>query len=151
MNQNFPYEDIIHEINDLLQIIADNADKPLKREIPPDIEAKLAKLEKDVEAFNLISKGYIAQLGITDDDLKAYILKAGAAPKKQRLTKTLERTEQLKVEIEKKKEILETLPKEEIRQPEISISQNKELDKKSPTTRKGLFKRVGGNKKWRPI
>lgn len=154
MDQSNPFEDLFHQINDLLQIIADKADKPLKGPIPKDIEAKLSKLERQVEDFRRAGKAYIAQLGVTEEDMKAYIEKVGenAARGSKRI---YERTEKLKEQIEQKKAFIEKQPKSEtkVEAPveDISISEKKHLEKKSPTTRKNLFKRIGGNTKWRPL
>lgn len=152
MDENNPFEDVFHQINDLLQMIADNADKPLKHKIPMDIEAKIGKLERQVEEFKKASKAYISQLGITDEDMNEYLKKVAQASSKN-TRKIFERTEKLKEQIEKKKAFLEGQSKQETRAPteDISISEQKHLEKRTPTARKSLFKRIGGNNKWRPL
>lgn len=156
MDKDNPFEDALHQINELLQIIADNADKPLKEAVPMDIEAKIGKLERSVEEFKKASKAYIASLGVSDEDMEEYIKKVGQAAGKGD-KKILERTEKLKSLIDQKKEFLKdnqtdkSKPEERAPQEDISISEQKHLEKRSPTARKSLFKRIGGNNKWRPL
>lgn len=155
MNPDNPFEEILNQINDLLQIVADNAEKPLKNELPPDLDSKLSKLEKQVEEFRRISNSYISKLGVTNEDMEAYLKKVAQSSNKK-TQKITERTRQLTEEIEKKKEILEkqkhpqTLH-EHAQVEDISLSEKKQLQNKSPQARKSLFKRIGGNKKWRPL
>jgi hypothetical protein len=143
----------MHKINELLQLIADNVDKPLKNEPPIDLEAKLRNLERQMEKFKKGCDAYIAQLGITKEDMQAYMEHAGKAAANNSSREALEKTKRLKEQIEKKKTIIEKFSKPDIRASaqDISVSEQKNLANKSPTVRKGLFKRVGGNKNWRPL
>lgn len=156
MDKNHPFEDLFHQINDLLQVVADKADKPLSGPLPADIDDKLSKLERQVEEFRQASKAYISQLGISDEDMQAYLEKVAYSASKSN-KRIFERTDRLKLEIEQKKAFLETKGKgdkaPEARPPEesLSISEQKNLGAKSPNARKNLFKRIGGNTKWRPL
>lgn len=151
MNPDHPFEELMHQINDMLQFVADNADKPLKEPLPKDIEAKIGNLERQVAAFRKANRAHIAQMGISDEDMDA-CLKQTPSATIQSLNKIQERTEKLTQEIEKKKAILEGRHEKTSSAPpeNISISEEKDLSK-SPTTRKNLFKRVGGKKNWRPL
>lgn len=146
------FDELFKQINDLLKTIADSADKPLKEKPPMDIEARIGKLERLVEEFKQNSRRYIAQLGITEEDKAAYFAKAANQRQLSQTNEILKETELLQAEIEKKKKFIEENSKQEVRavSEDISLSE-KLLDKKNPNTRKNLFKRVGGNKNWRPL
>jgi len=146
MNENNPIEDLLHQINDLLQIVADKSDKPLSEEIPRDIDSKLTRLEKQMEVFRKATKAEMAQLGISDEEMENLIQRNVRLSSVQ--TEILNRTEKLKAEVEEKKKFLESLPQPEAQAPLDDFSMS---EKKASSSRKSLFKRIGGNKNWRPL
>lgn len=152
MNPHQSFEELMHQVNDLLQLVADNIDKPLNAKLPNDIESKLGALERQVETFRRMGKAYMAQLGVTDEDVEAILRQTEEGPGKEN-KKINDRTIQLKKEIECKMALLETVGSVEVRAPtqDISISEQKQQKSQSSTVRKNLFKRVGGNKNWRPL
>lgn len=151
MSQNLPFESIFKQINDLLQVLADNADRPLKNEIPPEIETRLSQLEKEMEAFQQLGKATVAKLGVSNEEMEEYLKKGGLAISEQQ-RRIFERTDQLKRDIEMKKEFLMRLPENK----GIKESQRSEIfmtipEIQSKGSRKNRFKRLGGNANWRPL
>lgn len=154
MNSQNPFDDLMHQINDLLQIVAEKADKPIEGEIPADIEEKLRGLEKQVENFKRQSKAYISSLNVSEEDMEAYKKNLGRASVEKQ-NEVNQRTENLKGVIEQKKALLEKMSGEQdlsvqAISEDISLSEKKDINK-NPSRRKGLFKRAGGNKDWRPL
>jgi GT2 family glycosyltransferase len=147
------FEEMMNQVNDMLQLIADKMDKPLKEPLSPDLEAQIGAIERQVAAFRKASRAEIANMGISDEDMEALLSKE--SPREAaNLKKIQERTEHLKSVIESKKEFLEGLEKKTsfAAPQDRSISEEKrDENKASPHARKNLFSRVGGKKNWRPL
>lgn len=158
-NPDFRFEELFSELVNLLQFLVDNAQKPLKGEIPPDIESKLTQLENKVEAFKSISELVMAQMGLTPKELQELLIKS-ASSRTIHEKKLMEKAEQLKVEVEKRREFLSKVDRPKLSKshdqtaiasiPQKSLSEKKDLAK-NPNARKSLFKRMGGDKNWRPL
>lgn len=148
-------ERLLEEVVDLLQFTVENADKPIKPgRLPRDIFAKIEKLESQVQTFCDLNDSLIAKF---NKDTSFYIdPNPSTEEKMENLTKqeqrVIERTKMLTKLIEEKKEFLRSWEEQFKDKGESPVEPPKIEDTKNPIiSRKKQFKRVGGNKNWKPL
>lgn len=134
------YENFLNQLNDLLRLIDENRSK--KAEITPEIEERIARLERVVKILSNANKDTYSQLGLTDHKINEVLGKAKELPLKERAL--LQKSQILKAQIEKRhNEIL----------PEVVIAKQhkKRTGKQGQKERKKKFRGLGGRKDWKPL
>lgn len=157
MTQNSnPFDHLFDQINGLLAYVKEHAHNETGKEIPPDVEKRLQKLQADVTTFAKLSDDIVRLSGISSEELKLRL--SGVSPDvPPAIQKTLEKGFEIKQEVmnmnDKLEKILQHVPYSErmlsatTEEPKEKILDDEAYAKK----RKGKFKRFGSNKNWKPL
>lgn len=140
-----PFEKMVDQLYQLLELIEEAKKKELVDEFPPDIEERLSQLELGVEIFKKINAQALNEAGISDDELKNLVrspFKGGKgystlerAKKLRKIVQEMEGNYNVEYQIAKRRE--KTFGK-------------KEGAKNVARARKKKFKRLGGDD-WVPL
>lgn len=141
-----PFEKMLNQFYQLLELIEETKSKQVVDEFPPDIEERLTALEKGVELFKKINETAIGDAGITQEDLKRMI--ANPAKTRTREANILERAKKLRRIVE---EIEQAYAVEyQIARRKEKVYGKKKGAKNIARARKKKFKRLGGDD-WVPL
>lgn len=141
-----PFEKMLEQFYQLLELIEETKTKKVADEFPPDIEESLDALEKGVELFRKINETAISEAGITSEDLKKMIISPAKA--KTREVVILERAKKLR-------QIVQEIEQRHAVEYQIAKRKEKVYGKKQDAksmakARKKKFKRLGGDD-WVPL
>lgn len=152
-----PFEELLDQFKSLLKFIEEHMDVPVDQlKVPEDIDKRLKRLQKRVDAFNRLGEDVVALSGVSKEELQMRLqgLSEEVPPEgKQLINKSQElkqQAEALKGKIEQrlkfapKSEMVVEAPTQEIKERELS-------DSEKAKKRKGKFKRFGSNDKWKPL
>lgn len=74
MTEKNPFDDVLDQLNQLLQLVQDCSNKtPDPEKVPINIEKQLNKLEQDVETFKRMGDDLIAMSGVSKVELQKRI------------------------------------------------------------------------------
>lgn len=144
MSGKNPIDDLFDQIGDLLKLVEKNSRTPVNPEkIPEDIEIRLAKLEKDVEAFKKLGDQIEELSGVSSVEMQKRL--EGAAELPPEGVKLIEKGFKLKKKAEELDRVLKT--------GEAVIPEPSKLpeDPQYGKHRKKKFKRFGSDSKWKPL
>lgn len=136
-------EHLLDQINDLVRMAQEKQPEELEGEVPPLLEEKLNKLELQVEKFQEMNQQYIASKKLSDlhlQDIKEELHKLH--PRDRWL---IEYAGRLTSQIKEARNNLEAAIEETRKTRDIEARKPKE------GSRRSKFKRVGGQKNWKPL
>lgn len=137
MNDTRPLHIILSQLTELYNQILTNQNKTLT--FTPEIIENINRLSKEIEAMSQFTEMEAARMGITDEMIKNTILGAKPAGNPE-IKNLLERSLQLKGQIEGCRNILKEIMKKQ-----------KEEHKVNAKKRKDKFKNIGGKEGWIPM
>ncbi|MBA3816484.1 MAG: hypothetical protein H0X29_08190 [Parachlamydiaceae bacterium] len=145
MKEKTPLENLFDQMSDLLKLVNEGTTKASDEEsVPPDIEKRMEKLEKDVDAFTKLGEKAVALSGLSSVDMRKY-----------REGMVEELTPEGKELLDKAKQLQQQAQALEasyqsglaIEQPVEKASEDPEYGKH----RRKKFKRFGSDDKWKPL
>lgn len=152
-----PFEQIFDQVVNILELAVSKADQPPRERVPSDLYNRLNKLERDVDLFCKMNRDIIiktrkeAMQRSSSDNLPE------VQPMTKEEEKIIKRAQKLLQDAEKKRLEMERA-RNELKNPEIrkesAPKSQKTLDdeeKAAAQERRKKFKRVGANKKWKPL
>lgn len=153
-----PFEAMLDQLKQLLTYIEEHMHVAVdKITIPPDIDKRLKKLQKRVEAFNRLSEDIVNLSGVSQEELKIR-LKGSSEELPPQGKAMIARGDELRRHIEGIKEQVQSKLKNAqiIAEKEAEIAEPKEpsrklSDKEKVQKRRDKFKRFGSDNKWKPL
>ncbi len=148
--EKHPHEKVLDKIAELMQFAYDNANKPVSQEKLAAVEAQLKELDNQVEEFKKISEKILEGSGLTDYLYEAMKTDAKNGILSEEEKKMLERGDFLKKEaLAASKDLVKAAVSAQQEGTDLSGKQ-REKKAKSPKSRKGKFRSMGGTK-WKPM
>lgn len=145
MNDRDPLRNLFEQVGELLRLVEENSSKSINTDkIPPDIELKLSKLEKDVQAFKKMGEQVVALCGITEPQMQKR-LDGVVEDMPEEAKELIEKAAKLKSKAESLQKNCLT---GEVEAPEpVKFVEDPDYGKH----RKKKFKRFGSDSKWKPL
>lgn len=141
---NMPYEKMLNQIAELMQLAFDNADKPIPPEKAAALETQLADLEKKVQSLKKASDQIASEAGVS-----GYSIEAMEQDPNSGIQALLKRAEDLKSEAAKGAEDpLQAAA--ELKAKGKNLKTTKSKKSTTPQGRKNKFRSMGGQD-WKPI
>lgn len=145
MEDKNPIDDLLDQLNDLLKFVEKNTSKPINEsKIPEDIEKKLQRLEKDVDAFKKLGDEVVSLSGVSPVEIRKRLDGADTELPPEGV-KLIERANMLKDQAQKLEELCQH------QQPAIAEPKKLPEDPNYGKHRKKKFKRFGSDEKWKPL
>lgn len=133
--ENSEFEKIFEALTDILQYTVENMDQPMMGAIPDDLELRLSNLEKDIHLFCAANKI------LNEQNPKASSI--DHLTKSER--RSLERSQKLLREGEEK------LAEANKKEGQVSAEKIPKKKISSKEAHKKQYRRMGGNKNWKPL
>lgn len=144
MEQKSPLENLFDQMSELLKLVNDSTGQEIHEEkIPLDIDERMSKLEKDVDAFVKKGEDIVAASGLSPEELRKFLNK----PPEELHPDSRDLLDKAK-QLQKQVEVLEASLKGT---PSWNPPEKVPEDPKYGKHRRKKFKRFGGNDKWKPL
>jgi hypothetical protein len=137
-NPNEALQHFFNQVADILSMVQSKKDMPTK-ELPKDLNERVAFLEKQVEAFKKNSEEILSKTGVTKERLHAL---TEALPSKER--RIIDYAEHLKGE-------LDVIRSENAAKGSIAKKGKKSSGKDKIKERRKKFDQLGGRQDWKPL
>lgn len=152
MEEKHPFEDVFNQIGDLLKFVNENAANLNESdEIPPEVEKKLSKLEREVANFKKKGDQFIEATGIKRKELDN-LINLNPEYLAQHITKEdtviIKKAKEIKAKVEEAEKKFSSRAAEG---KEKGIELQKYSEDLSGKKRKKKFKRFGSDKNWKPL
>ncbi len=148
MDERNPYEDLLDQLNQLLQLVQDCSNKAIDPgHVPLDIEKKISKLEQDVENFKKMGDDIVSMSGVSKMEVRKRIdgtaddISSENQDLIKKTSQLLSRTEALEQSY-----LTGSAPPPAEKKPEKELD-----DQQFRKRRRRKLKRFGGDEGWKPM
>ena len=149
MKKKNQIEVLLEQVAELLdQIHQHGSDKPESDELPQLTEEKVWLIEQYVDFFRRVTDKAIADVGMSDAEIKQTLRKPPHKSFSPRERRTLDRAQKLKQEVQAMRRELAAQKRAE-KEPETE--EKKKTDTSKKVARRKKFKRLGGKDDWMPL